>query len=297
MFRRMAASFILATVWSSVTGALEPGKAQSQSEPKESQPFIEDVAPEDVKKFLDPTLLINGLSYSFTSNFLPQDSRLYTHQFEPMWAVNHWTAFWARVPINELSIPGEETPTDVGDILTGWGAVIHENLGRRFTSSVGWFEVLAPTGRVEKGTGLGTWVLAPGGGIALNPTNQFPIYITGRYLHSLGNIGGDDDGSDTDEKRNLRVRSIELNIETIHIFPKGFYVAALPSFVFNLNQNFNFFSLGVGVGRALNRNFAIAGGYVHHVAGRQTFSQGFTVGLNFVWGDPKVKKAALGAKK
>jgi hypothetical protein len=94
-------------------------------------------------------------------------------------------------------------------------------------------------------------------------------------------------------EQDLRVRSIELNLETIHIFPKGLYVAALPSFVFNLNQDFNFFSLGVGVGRALNRNFAIMGGYIQHVAGRKTFSRGFSVGFNFVWGDPKVKKPEL----
>jgi hypothetical protein len=212
-----------------------------------------------------------------------------------MWAVNHWTAFWAQIPINQLSIPDEDTPTDVGDILMGWGAVIHEDLGRRFTSSVGWFEVIAPSGRVEKGIGLGTWVLAPGGGIALNPTDRFPIYITGRYLHSLGNIGGDRDEMVATGEQDLRVRSIELNVETAHIFPKGLYVAALPSFVFNLNQDFNFFSLGVGIGRALNRNFAISGGYIQHVAGRKTFSRGFLVGLSFVCGDPKVKKTESGA--
>jgi hypothetical protein len=213
-----------------------------------------------------------------------------------MWAISHWTAFWARVPINKLSIPNEDTPTDVGDIRMGWGAVIHEDLSRRLTSSVGWFEVLAPTGRVEKGTGLGTWVLAPGGAIALNPTDQFPIYISGRYLPSLGDIGGGNNNSDAEQKGDLRVRSIELNIQTIHIFPKGLYVTALPSFVANLNQDFNFFALGVGVGRALNRNFAVFGGYVHHVAGRQTFSQGFAVGLSFVWGDPKQKEAGPGKK-
>jgi hypothetical protein len=264
-------------------------KSRSQPEPKESQPFIEELTPEDVKRFLDPTLMINGLGYSFTANHLLQNTKLYTHNLEPMWAVNHWTAFWAKIPFNKLSIPDQETPTAVGDILVGWGAVIHEDLSRRFTSSAGWFEVLAPSGNVKRGGSFGTWVLAPGGGIALNPIDTFPVYITGRYLHSLGDLGGGGSGSDAAEQTDLRVRSIELDLETIHIFPKGFYVAALPSFVFNLNQDFNFFSLGVGVGRALNRNFAVVGGYVHHMAGRKTFSQGFTVGLNFVWGEVKQK--------
>jgi hypothetical protein len=251
---------------------------------------IEDVTPEEVKRFLDPTIMINGFSYTFSANFLVPDARLFTHTLEPTWAVAHWTAFWARIPVENLSIPDQDVPSSVGDVLFGWGAVIHEDLGRRVTSSAAWFEVLAPTGSEARGTGLGTWVVAPGGGVALNPTDWFPIYISGTYLHSLGNIRGRQSDTTEVEGSDLRVRSIQLDLETIHIFPKGFYVAALPSFVFNLNQDFNFFSLGVGVGRALNRNFAVFGGYVHHVAGRQTFSQGFTVGLNFVWGEMKQKK-------
>ena len=85
------------------------------------------------------------------------------------------------------------------------------------------------------------------------------------------------------------VRSIELNIETLHIFPKGFFVAALPSFTFNLNQDFNLFTLGVGAGRALNRRLMVTGGYVHYVAGRRTFNQAFVVGISFIWGKEKVK--------
>ena len=51
----------------------------------------------------------------------------------------------------------------------------------------------------------------------------------------------------------LKVRSIELKLETFHILPKGFFLAVLPSVTFNLNQDFNFFTLGLGVGRALTR--------------------------------------------
>jgi hypothetical protein len=106
---RVVASFILATLLGSVAIATTSTEIQSQPEQEEPKPFIEDVAPTDDKRFLDPTILINGLDYSFTSNFLPQDSELYTYQLEPMWAVNQWTAFWARVPINKLSIPNEGT--------------------------------------------------------------------------------------------------------------------------------------------------------------------------------------------
>ena len=177
-----------------------------------------------------------------------------------------------------------------GDVTVGWGAVIHEDLSRRFTSSAGWIEVLAPTGSAKEGTGFGTWVLAPGGSIALNPTDTFPIYIVGRYFHSVESLGGSGRDRQIAENPENKVRSIELSFQTAHIFPKGFYVAALPSFVFNLNQDFNFFSLGVGVGRALNKNFAVVGAYVHHVAGEKTFNQALTVELSFVWGEAKQKQ-------
>lgn len=67
-----------AVLFSSVTAARETPKAQPQSEPKESKPRIEDVAPEDVKRSLDPTIRILALTYSFTSNYLGQDRKLYT---------------------------------------------------------------------------------------------------------------------------------------------------------------------------------------------------------------------------
>jgi hypothetical protein len=156
MFYRKAATLLLATLF--------PGAARSSTPSNSNRPqsVIEDVTPEDVKRFLDPTILINSFGYSFTASYLGQDARLYTHKLEPVWAVGHWNAFWAEVPVEKLSIPDRDVPSTVGDVLVGWGAVIHEDLGRRITSSVGWFEVLAPTGSVERGTGFGTWVLAPG---------------------------------------------------------------------------------------------------------------------------------------
>ena len=74
-----------------------------------------------------------------------------------------------------------------------------------------------------------------------------------------------------------------------HILPKGFFLAALPSFVFNLNQDFNFFSLGLGDGRALNRRLLIQGGYVHHIAGRETFNRALQIGITYLWGQDKSK--------
>ncbi len=178
--------------------------------------------------------------------------------------------------------------------MLGWGALLHKDLTSPYTGTAVWFEALAPTGSFDQATGLGTRSLAPGGGIALNLTDTFPVYIWGSYLHSVGEIGSFD--ATQGNESSGQVRSIELNVETVHIFPKGIFVSVLPSFVFNLKQDFNLFSLGVGVGRALNRKLAVVGGYVHHLAGEDTFSQAFTLGLNFIWGEEKVRpdpKSAL----
>jgi hypothetical protein len=202
----------------------------------------EEVTTEDVKTFLDPTVMINSLDYSFQADFLPSSIKAYTNKFGPFYAVNRWTGFWADIPIQHFTAPDGEGRSGVGDIQLGWGAVTHENLERRFTTSVVSFEALAPSGDTDKLTGFGTWILAPGGALAFNPTDVFPIYVAGRFLYSLESLGG--------KKRDL-------------------------------------FSLGVGAGRALSKKFLISGGYVHRVAGQETFKQAFTVQLGFVFGERK----------
>lgn len=244
----------------------------------------EELSANDVRRFIDPTQMISGVDYSFQANFLDKGGELYTHRVAPFWAVNNWTGFWADVPLLHSAIPGRSGPAGIGDTRLGWGAVLREDLDHRFTAGAFWMEALAPTGNAETGTGFGTWVLAPGGGIAVNPTDKFPIFVTGNYLHSIESLRGPLSEVTEEQIDDLRVRSIELNIETFHILPKGFYLAALPSFVFNFNQDLNFFTLGVGAGRALNKRVAIVGGYVHSVAGQRTFNQAFTVGLSFLLG-------------
>jgi hypothetical protein len=77
MSTRIAVSLIVAAaVWGSIVSKTASGEVQSQLQQAESERFIEDLAPEDVKRFLDPTILINGVAYSFTSNFLGKDSAL-----------------------------------------------------------------------------------------------------------------------------------------------------------------------------------------------------------------------------
>ena len=248
--------------------------------------LIEDVSSEDVKKFLDPTVMNSVLEYRFQTNFLPQDTKLFSHRPYVGYSFNHWSAAWAEVPIWDFSMPGTDSQAGISDTLIGVGFVPYKNLSKRLTAAAFWLEALAPTGNVGKGTGVGAWVLSPGGGIALNPSDKFPVYLTGRYLHSVKPIGGDK--GDLNEPR-AKIRSIELDIETVHILPKGFFVSAKPQFLFDLNKDFRMFSLGAGLGRALNRKLLVFGGYVHHVAGRKTFNQAFVVGLSFIWGKEKAK--------
>jgi len=267
------------------------GQVDAEASPEDpASGAKEEVTTGEVKRFLDPTIMINRIGYDFQANFLINDVELFTHKISPEVAFTHWTAVWAEIPIRHLSTPGGDDPAGIGDVTFGWGVVTHENLESRLTSSALVFEVLAPTGDPSKGTGFGTAVLAPGGGIALNPSKYFPIYITARYLHSLEELRGP--GSEEEVKGNpgLKVRSIELNIETFHILPKGFFLAVLPSVTFNLNQDFNFFTLGLGVGRALTRHFSIQAGYVNHVAGEKTFNQAFTIGFAYIFGSEKVNR-------
>ena len=235
-----------------------------------------EVSPQDVKRFIDPTTLINSFDYTFEANFLLRDVEIYNHTVRPLWALSHWSAVWAEVPFTQFSLPEQPGSSGIGDVLLGWGGIIHEDLERRLTTSVGGLEVLVPTGSPENGTGGERWVLTPLAALALNPTDLFPVYIRGRYMHSIGGSEGEP------------VRALELSVETAHILPKGFYVSAIPTFFFDFGQERNFFSFGLGVGRALTRNFAWGAAYVHYVAGAKTFSQGFSFGLSYIWGDEKI---------
>lgn len=81
------------------------------------------------------------------------------------------------------------------------------------------------------------------------------------------------------------MRSLQLELRTFHILPKGFFLAFLPSFAIDLHQDFNVFSIGVGIGRALTPRLAVEGGYIEHLAGRETFSRGFVFGVKYLWGE------------
>ncbi len=229
-------------------------------------------------------VMINTVDYGFTANSLPGEAQIYAHTIRGFWAVNRWTGFWTDLEVVDLNLPNDAGKAGVGDVLLGWGAIFREDLSRRFTTAAFIFEALAPTGDPAELTGFGTWILAPSVVFAFNPTDEFPVYVGARYLHSLEGIGGDERGNIVDDDPSRKVRSLELDIQTVHILPKGFFVSAIPTLVLNFNQDFNFFSLGLGGGRAISKSFALSGAYVHHLAGRLTFNQAFTIQLTYLFG-------------
>ena len=68
---------------------------------------------------------------------------------------------------------------------------------------------------------------------------------------------------------------------------EGLFLVAIPSFLFNFNQDFNVFSLGLGAGRALSQSFALHGACVYQIAGEETFNQAVTVQLQYIFGQRK----------
>jgi len=263
----------VATAGDDSTGA--DSTATAAVDPAREKKFIEQLSTEEVKRFLDPTLMISRIEYKFQANFLPNDNELYTHRLRPWYAINNSTAVWMRLPYLSFSAADGSHTGGIGDISLGWGFVVHENLRRRMTAIAGAVEVLFPTGDPAERTGFDTYRVSAAALIATNPTDLFPVYFIGWYRHSIS-------GS-------VRVRALELTLQTFHLLPRGFFLSFVPTLVFDLESDFNVFSFGLGAGRALNRRFSLQAAYVQHISGRETFNRGFTIGLNYLWGTNKAQ--------
>ena len=239
--------------------------------------FVEQVTVKQVRRFLDPTRMINRLEYSFLANWLPQDIKGYTHTLRPWIALGNRHAVSVRIPYSHFSIPDTDGPSGFGDVRFSWGFIIREKLRSRVTTLAGGLGLLLPTGDHAKGTGFDTWVVSPAVLLATNPTNLFPVNLIVRYRHSLGAKGGS-------ETAGLQVSLMEISLQTFHILPRGFYLAFLPSYIWDLEQEFDVFSFGLGIGRALNRQLAFDIAYVEHIFGQETFIRGVQFGLKILWG-------------
>ena len=78
----------------------------------------------------------------------------------------------------------------------------------------------------------------------------------------------------------VKLRSWEFAFTTVHIMPKGFYLAVEPSLV--VDEDFEVFSIVLGGGRALTRHFAFSVGYAQFVTGDRTFNRAAVVGLQYI---------------
>ena len=271
---------ILYVTMATLVGAV-PSVAQDE-EASGRKKLIEEVTTDDVKRFLDPVQMISRLSYIFQASSLPSDIKLYSHIVAPWYAINSWSAAWAQIPYRQFSFPDRNGVSGIGDVTLGWGFLAHEDATKRFTALAFVVEALLPTGDWTKGTGFETYIVAPRVAFAFNPTDKFPVFINFKYVHSIP--------TEADRPEALsQVRSFEIVARTFHILPKGFFLAFIPTYLWDIHKDFDLFSLGVGGGRALNPRLSIQGVYLQHVSGQKTFSRGFQVGLTYLFGSKKDK--------
>ena len=262
-----AAAFAAVTV-PAVTVA-HPDVALSIQEATESDTLT--VA--DVRRFLDPTVMINRVEYRFQANYLSGDVQIYSHRTRPWIALNSRSAAWIGIPWINVSLPDGSRNSGIGDLSLGGGFVIHENLGSRLTEAAVGFDVLMPTGDPAQLTGFDRWILQPVALLVFNPTDLFPIFFIGRYQHSV---------ADGDELEPLR--TINLSFQTFHILPNQFFLLFIPNLIVDLNRDQTVFTFGIGAGRAMSRRLALQASYVQYILGSETFSRGFQLGFSYFWG-------------
>ncbi len=230
---------------------------------------------EDVRRFLDPTVMINRFQYQFQANYLPGDVRISSHVTRPFVALNSRSAMWLSIPWINIALPDGSGHSGIGDLSIGGGYVVNENLASRLTAVAAGFEVFMPTGDPAIGTGGSRWILQGGGAVYFNPTDLFPVYLSGGYRHSI---------ADGDKPGSAQVRTITLNVQTFHILPKRFFLAFIPSLFVDLARDQTAFTFAIGAGRAMSRRLALQASYVQYLLGSETFSRGFQLGLTYFWG-------------
>lgn len=83
------------------------------------------------------------------------------------------------------------------------------------------------------------------------------------------------------------VRSLELSLKTFHILPRGYFLVLILAGTVNFEQDLDHTSLGIALGKALNRRLSLQAGYVQYAAGQKTYNRGFTAGLTWIFGREK----------
>ena len=256
--------------------AVAAGRPQSTAaqtgEPQEAAE-ADTLTVDDVRRFLDPTVMVNRLEYRFQANYLPGDVQIDSHRTRPWLALNSWSAAWVRIPWVNVSLPDGSGNSGIGDLSAGYGFVMHENLESRLTASAAAFDVFLPTGDRAQATGLDRWILQPLAALVFNPTDLFPVFLIARYQHSIA----DGDGLEP-------LRTVNLSVQTFHILPSRFFLLFIPNLFVDVNSDQTVFTFGIGAGRAMTRRLALQASYVQYLLGNETISRGFQLGLNYFWG-------------
>ena len=81
--------------------------------------LIEKVTVSEVKRFLDPTRMVNRIEYDVQATDLAPGARLYRHQARAWIALNNSHAIWLRIPYVHLSMSSGSSPSDFGDVSLG----------------------------------------------------------------------------------------------------------------------------------------------------------------------------------
>jgi hypothetical protein len=239
--------------------------------------FIEPVTAHEVRRFLDPTRMINRIEYNLRIIDLPLNSAFYSHGLRPWIALNNRHAVAITIPYLHFSALDGDRSSGVGDGSASWGFVLRENLTSRWTTLAGRIEWVLPTGDFSRGTGLDTWILSPAILFVFNPTDMFPVNAIVKYNHSVGTIGDS-------QAEDFKVQSMEIVLQTFHILRRGFYLAFMPTYQWDMEREFDLFSIGLGGGYTFNRQLTLAARYVDHVTGRKSFSEIFHIGVKYLWG-------------
>ena len=68
------------------------------------------------------------------------------------------------------------------------------------------------------------------------------------------------------------------------LIPSTSVLLFIPNLFVDIKRDQTVFSFGIGAGRAMSRRLALKASYVQYLLGSETFSRGFQLGLNYLWG-------------
>ena len=109
------------------------------------------------------------------------------------------------------------------------------------------FGLSIPTGDPDKGTGLGSYVVAPRLGFIKRLGSDFVISPTITYEHSF-----------KEQADGVEVREWVLGVSIIYVGPRTLWVQWVPSYIADTNLDVGAFETTITVGKLFTRHFAMS---------------------------------------